>query len=226
MVTAQNTLVYIVDDDHVAREALSTTLVEFGYCCRKYVSAVEFLDRVEPDATGCVVVDINMPEMDGVALVERLTESGTQLGIVVVSAFADTPKTVKLMQDGAISVLDKPFKRVDLQKVVDSAVERSELLQRRQRHRNELVDILAQLKPPWMDVFLRMTEGEPNKSIAGQLGIAERTVEDRRRKIYKATGTKMLSQLVRLRIDLEMHDLIEPGPHVTGEGLHFGDGER
>lgn len=124
MKTPQGTL-FVVDDDHKSRKAASALASSMKIRCETFASAEEFLDRYDPLLTGCVLVDFHLGGMDGLQMHDRLRAMDSALSVVVISAYADVPMVVRAMTNGAVAVVEKPYKNDDLADAIRKALDRS-----------------------------------------------------------------------------------------------------
>ncbi len=187
--------VYIVDDDEAVLLSVKAMLSQHGFQSRGYLSANEFLAEAPTDCPGCVITDLQMPEVSGVELQQRLLAAKSYLAVVVVTGVADVPTTVTLMEQGAITLLEKPY---DHNKLV-LAVERGLSLSREQwlRARSEQSTRLRllSLTEEESQVMQCMLTGQPNKAIAHRLGLSMRTVDRRRQAVLEKMAVKTAPEL-------------------------------
>jgi two-component system response regulator FixJ len=196
-------LVHVVDDDEAVRDSLSLLLEAAGLSVRTYDSATAFLKALPNLAAGCVLTDVRMPELDGLELQRRLTELGIRLPVIVMTGHGDVPIAVEALKAGAADFLEKPFDDVQLLAAVSSALAAS------QRTRDEEVAMagiarrLASLTPREREVLDKLVAGQPNKTIAYDLGSSPRTVEVHRARVMEKMGVRSLPELVRMTIAAE-----------------------
>ncbi|MCG3127774.1 MAG: Response regulator protein TodT [Phycisphaerae bacterium] len=197
-------LIRVVDDDPELRRSLGWMLGGAGLAAELYTSAEQFLERDDLHRSGCVLVDVRMPHMDGLELQRRIRRRGSQLPVVVMSGHADVPTAVHAMEEGALSFLEKPFTKDELLGVLGRALQRAdELVQREAAHRADLARI-ADLTPRELEVMRLVVGGELTKRIAQQLGISERTVDKHRERILAKTGAESWAGLTLLAARLEL----------------------
>lgn len=196
-------LVYVVDDETIARTAIQATLAQSGFRCRSYVCAGDFLRGCAEGDGRAVVVDIRMPEMTGIELVSHICTAELPLGIVVVSAYANTQDVVSAMRDGAVTVLDKPYRSDELREAVRGAVRKGEEMFARRLRRTELAERFDRMTARELAVLVLVSDGVQNRSISARLGCAVRTVEQRRARIFAKTETNSPAALVRFWMDVE-----------------------
>jgi two-component system response regulator FixJ len=196
---AGTALVHVVDDDDAVRDSLTLLLESAGFAVRTYSSPTALLAAL-PGATGCILTDIRMPEMDGLALQRRLAEAGVPLPVIVMTGHGDVPIAVEALKAGASDFLEKPFDDTQLLTAVTNAIAASE------RTHDEAVAVaditrkLATLTPREHEVLVKLVEGLPNKTIAYDLGSSPRTVEVHRARVMEKMGARSLPELVRMTI--------------------------
>ena len=192
--------VYIVDDDEAVRDSLSALLGSKGYAVTSFGSATEFLETTRALPPGCLVVDIRMPEMDGLELQQRLIERGLGFPLIVITGHGDVPLAVRAMKAGAIDFIQKPF---DSQTILDSlkaAFAQLATPTGQDPNAEAAARKLDLLSPRERAVLEGLLEGLPNKSIAYDLGISPRTVEIHRARVMDKMGARSLSELIRLAL--------------------------
>jgi FixJ family two-component response regulator len=190
--------VYLVDDDAAVLRSLTRLLRSAGYDAAAYGSAETFLRELAPDAEGCVVLDLSMPGLDGLALQRELSARGGALPVVFVSGRGDVPKSVHAMKEGAIDFLTKPVKSAALLAAVEKALGRARERREGRREVESLRGRIETLTPREREVMEGVAAGLLNKQIAGRLGIAEQTVKVHRARVMEKMGAESLADLVRL----------------------------
>lgn len=196
-------LIHIIDDDDAVRQSLQFLLECSGYEVRDHASALAFLDALPAGGTpapGCIVTDVRMPDMSGLALVARLKELGIDEPVVVITGHADVPMAIQAMKAGVFDFIEKPFADDHLLSVVDRAVAGRTATIEAERERREAVERIAALSQREREVLDGLVEGKANKMIAYDLGISVRTVEVYRANVMTKLRVKSLSELVRLAI--------------------------
>jgi two-component system response regulator FixJ len=192
--------VHVVDDDAAVRDSLSLLLESAGFLVKAYDSAPAFLQALPAHAPGCVLTDVRMPEVDGLALQRRLNELGSRLPVIVMTGHGDVPIAVEALKAGAADFLEKPFDDAQLLAAVSNALAAS------QRERDEAAAVaaitarLASLTPREREVLDRLVAGQPNKTIAYDLGSSPRTVEVHRARVMEKMRARSLPELVRMTI--------------------------
>jgi two-component system response regulator FixJ len=192
------TLVHVVDDDPAVRDSLEFLLDSAGIGVRTYGSAAEFLAAVPSIHTGCVLTDVRMPDIDGLALQRKLCELGNRLPVIVMTGHGDVPIAVEALKTGAADFLEKPFAEEHLLRAVRDALKTSEADRERFGAAEAVRARLATLTPREREVMDRLVEGLPNKTIAFDLGTSPRTVEVQRARVMEKMGARSLPDLVRM----------------------------
>ena len=195
--------IYVVDDDEGVRNSLRFLLKSVGLSARTLASAREFLETYKPGQPGCVVLDVRMPGMSGLELQQQLNLRGATVPVIFITGHGDIPMAVEAMQHGAFDFLQKPFRDQDLIDRIQRALER-DARQRAALNQYERIRARFQtLTPREREVLTLMTSGKPNKVMAADLGVSQRTVEIHRARVMEKTGAASLAQLVRMAMDLE-----------------------
>ena len=191
-------LIHLLDDDDSLRTALSRLLSAAGFEVRSYSSPGDFLLQPLPDRPGCILLDVRMPGPSGLELQEALRKQDILLPIVFLTGHADVPSSVKAMKAGAVDFLTKPVEKGTLLEAIRRALE----IDARQRATRDgdarLRARFATLTPREREVFDRIVNGKLNKQIAGEMGIAERTVKAERAAVMTKLGAWSPAELGRL----------------------------
>jgi RNA polymerase sigma factor (sigma-70 family) len=197
MTTALRPEVFIVDDDVSVRTALSRLVASAGHTVRAFSSAREFLDSQCYMNPGCLVLDVRLPDLDGIELHERLQAAGTAVPVIFMTGFGDIPTTVRAIKSGAVDFLPKPVADDTLLRAIDAALA-EEARQRADRVEvQELNRRFELLTPRERDVFRLVLAGRLNKQIARELGISEKTVKVHRGRVMSKMGARRVAQLVQ-----------------------------
>jgi len=190
--------VFVVDDDDAVRRSLSLLLQSAGLSVEHFASAREFLDRYDPYSPGCVVLDVRMPEMTGLELQEYLNVHGAILPVIFITGHGDVPMAVEAMRHGAFDFLQKPFVDQDLLDRVRRAVDQDRGNRVRLQEHDAIKERLVSLTPREREILDLVTSGKPNKVMAAQLGVSQRTVEIHRARVMEKMCAGSLAQLVRM----------------------------
>jgi two-component system response regulator FixJ len=192
--------VYIVDDDEAVRDSLSVLLESKAYAARSFVSAPEFLAAAPSLPVGCLIVDIRMPEMDGLELQQHLTERSLDFPLIVITGHGDVPLAVRAMKAGAVDFIEKPFASEAILTSLEAALSRLTTPSEGVPAKAAAAAKLALLSSRELQVLRGLLAGLPNKSIAYDLGISPRTVEIHRARLMDKMGARSLSELIRLAL--------------------------
>lgn len=193
-------LVHVIDDDEAMRDSIAFLLTAARLPVRTYESAVAFLSSWKPDVAGCVITDVRMPEVDGIELLRRLRAQGNNLPVIVITGHGEVPLAVEAMKIGAIDFFEKPFDDEALLAAVRTALNRQRDDEERQAEKAELAERFATLSARERQVLVGLVKGQPNKTIAFDLGISPRTVEIYRANVMTKVKASSLSELVRMAI--------------------------
>jgi two-component system, chemotaxis family, CheB/CheR fusion protein len=196
--TGPRPTVFVVDDDRSVRDAMQELLQERDHTAETYASGEAFLAADRPDRKGCLVVDALMPGMGGIALLERLKSGNRGLPAIMVTGHGDIVMAVRAMKAGAADFLEKPIRPDELLASIERALERTQDSAKLSAWRKTAAERIARLTPRERDVMDRVVKGHPNKIIADDLGISQRTVENHRAAVMKRTGVATLPDLIRL----------------------------
>ena len=188
--------VFIVDDDDAVRDSLGALIESAGLTAESFATGTRFLDAIGPDRTGCVLLDVQMPDLGGLEIQERLAASQPGLRVIIITGHGDVPLAVKAMKAGAVDFIEKPFDDGVLLDCVHRALAESQ----RGEAAEAGLEGLGQLTPRERDVLLQLIVGNPNKVIAYELGISPRTVEVHRARVMEKMQAKSLSHLVRMAL--------------------------
>lgn len=192
------TRVFLVDDDPGVRKALSRVLGEQGWQVEAFDSAEAFLERPDRAAHGCLVLDVSMPGLDGLALQRRLIDCGQALPIVFLTGHGDIPMTVKALKAGAADFLTKPVASEALLDAVRAALGRDDSARQAQAELASLQQRLARLTEREREVLQAVISGRLNKQIAADLGIVEQTVKFHRARIMARMQARTVAELAHM----------------------------
>lgn len=188
----------MVDDDPAVRESLALLLDAAGFAVRTHPDAESLLAAAGALAPGCVLTDVRMPGMDGLALQRHLAAAGVAVPVVVMTGHADVPLAVAAMKAGAVDFLQKPFAEADLLAVLRQALARAADAAAAAAATAAAGARLAGLTPREQEVLAELVAGHPNKVIAQHLGASPRTIEVHRARVMDKLGVHSLPELVRL----------------------------
>ncbi len=195
-------VVFIVDDDEAVRSSLRLLLKSVGLVPTALPSAREFLDKYDPAQPGCLVLDGRMPDLSGLELQEKLNLQGAVIPVIFITGHGDVPMAVEAMRAGACDFLQKPFRDQDLIDRIQRALQKDQANRSALSERGLIRERLATLTPREREVLALVTGGKPNKVIAGELGVSQRTVEIHRARVMEKMAAASLAQLVRMVMDL------------------------
>jgi two-component system response regulator FixJ len=197
---ADRNLVYVVDDDDAVRDSLEALLLAEGYDVVGFGSAEEFLNGRDKSAKGCCLLDVRMPGMDGITLLQEIGSEAATLPVVVMTGHGDVPMAVKAMKFGAVDFIEKPF---DTNLMIEAV--RSALRSGGARSTSQVDPTIAahieRLTARERDVLEHLVAGRSNKEVGLQLGISPRTVEIHRARLMEKMTAESLAQLVRMAIE-------------------------
>jgi len=192
--------VHVIDDDEAVRDSLATLLEAAGLAVSAYGSAGAFLDGIDTAESGCVVTDVQMPEMTGLELLRRLSDRLPQFPVIVLTGEADVPTAVEALKNGALDLIEKPYSAETIVAAVRQALTQLEARSDRDNRRSEAAERLAALSTREREVLDGVVKGLSNKEVARDLGISPRTVEAYRANLMMKMGADSLSELVRMTI--------------------------
>jgi two-component system response regulator FixJ len=195
--------VFVVDDDEGVRNSLRFLLKSVGLTTRALASASEFLEVYTYNQPGCLVLDVRMPGMSGIELQQQLNLRGAAIPVIFITGHGDIPMAVEAMQHGAFDFLQKPFRDQDLIDRIQRALERDVRNRTVLAQHVRIRERLESLTPREREVLTLMTRGKPNKVMAAELGVSQRTVEIHRARVMEKSGANSLAHLVRMVMDLE-----------------------
>ncbi len=200
-------VVHIVDDEETIRKAVGFTLRTAGFVVETYASGPEFLQSADEAENGCVILDMHMPNMDGLEVQAALAQINIDMPVVVLTGNGDVALAVQAMKAGAVDFLAKPIERAILLDAIDRAfarIDRADSRTVEEAGARRLIDLLTQRE---RDVLEGLAQGHPNKTIAYDLGISSRTVEVHRANLMSKLGVHTLSQTLRIAFSAGMGKL-------------------
>lgn len=191
-------VIHIVDDEEAIRRSIGFMLKTSGFTVHSYASGHEFLAAVKHAEVGCVLMDIRMPGIDGLAVHGEMRRRGIMLPVVVLTGHGDVDLAVRALKAGAIDFIEKPFEKTALIRAIEDAFRRIEEAEQGQVDAAEARSRLGILTSRERDVLEGLVKGHPNKTIAYDLGISTRTVEVHRANLMAKLGGRSLSDALRL----------------------------
>jgi two-component system, chemotaxis family, CheB/CheR fusion protein len=192
--------VYVVDYDQGDRDAIGQILHHRGYAVEAFADCSAFLAAFRPDTRGCLLVDGLMLGVGGIDIIEHLRDECDEFPTIVMSADASPSMVVQAMKAGAVDYIEKPIGPEELFSSIRQALEKSRDADGLSGFRKKAVDRIANLTPRQHQILKLVLAGQPSKSIAAELGIAQRTVENHRASITKKTGAQSLPLMVHTAI--------------------------
>jgi FixJ family two-component response regulator len=196
--TTEKPLVHVVDDDASMRAALEGLFDSVGLQTQTYVTAGDFFSASQVERTGCIVLDVRLPDMNGLEFQGRLIQAGVGLPVVMMTGFGDIPMSVRAMKHGAVDFLPKPFRDQDMLDAVMAAIGRDRQRRRAESDSSQLRQRFETLSPREQQVMSLVTTGKMNKQVAGDLGISEITVKIHRGAAMRKMGARTYAELVRM----------------------------
>lgn len=200
---ANKATVYVVDDDAGVRDALSLLLTLHGYAVRSFASGQLFLDSLEHDAQGFVILDLRLGDSDGLTVLKQLQQRGMTLPVIMLTAYGDVATARNALRGGAADFLEKPVDEEQLMTSLKELEHRQQATDLHRHRRDGLQQTLARLTPRERDILDHLLTGGTAREIAATLGISARTVEAHRAHIMEKFGVSRIPDLLRL--------LLQPG---------------
>jgi len=191
-------IVHVVDDDEAIRQSVSFMLRKAGYAVETYASGTAFLKSADRGTAGCVLLDVRMPDIDGLEVQARLAQQGIGLPVIMLTGHGDVTLAVRAIKAGAVEFLEKPFERLALIAAIEEALDQAARQDRAHLAAADAVVRLAALTTRERDVLDGMVLGRPNKLIAFDLSIATRTVEVHRANLMEKLSARSLSDVLRI----------------------------
>lgn len=208
MKSSQGT-VFVVDDDAAVCRALQRLLESVGLHVSTYVSAQDFLDELDPDAPGCLVLDVRMPGLSGLDLQDLLNARAVSIPIIFISAHGDVPVSVRAMKGGAVDFFQKPIHHQTFLDAVNRALAKDSETRQRELEKVEIRKRVESLTPREREVLKLLVVGQRNKQIAAELGASERTIKIHRARVMEKMQADSIPDLVLMA-------------QVVGIGKHKG----
>ena len=196
--TPSNSLVFLVDDDASVRKGVSRLLRSAGYKNEVFRNASDFLAREQHSGPACLIVDVRMPELNGMDLQNVLIQERREEQLIFITGHGDISMCAQAMKAGAVDFLPKPFRATDLLQCVQRALARSAEQRQRDIEKTAARRLLDLLTPREFEVMQLVITGMLNKQIASELGTAEKTIKVHRGRVMKKLGIESVAELVRL----------------------------
>ena len=197
-------VVHIVDDEEPVRNSLAFLLASSGFAVRTHESASAFLETAPTVRNGCLITDLRMPDMDGVELLRRLRAADALLPAIVITGHGDVQMAVEAMKNGALDFIEKPFADDVLIESIRRAVDQAETQIKTEAVHEAIRERVESLSDRERQVLRGVVAGQPNKTIALELGISPRTVEVYRAGLMGKMQAKSLPELVRMVLNSEI----------------------
>lgn len=191
-------LIHLVDDDEAIRHSASFMLRHAGFRVKTYVDGVAFLEQVADAEKGCILLDVQMPQMDGLQVQEALNTRGVAMPVIVLTGHGDVAVAVRAMKAGAVDFVEKPYAKQTLVDALSRAFERLEARRKEEVLADEARGLIESLTAREREVLQGLVEGQTNKEIAITLEISPRTVEIHRANVMEKMGASNLSTVLRI----------------------------
>lgn len=191
-------LIHLVDDEEAIRKSAGFMLRTVGFEVRTYASGVEFLKLARTAETGCVLLDVRMPELDGLQVQSEMAQRGINMPVVVLTGHGDVTLAVQAMKAGAVDFIGKPFEKASLLEAIDRGFARIDRVDVRATEEAEAQVRIGVLTPREKAVLEGLARGYPNKTIAYDLNISSRTVEVHRASLMSKLAVRSLSDALRI----------------------------
>ncbi len=205
MTGGRDATVFIVDDDEDVRNALCWLIESVNLRAETFESAELFLDAYDRERPGCLVLDLRMPGIGGLGLLESLPSREIHLPVIMLTGHGDVPIAVRAMKAGAMDFIEKPFTDQDLLDKIQTALREDARRRKDMAERVAIEGRLAHLTPREQEILERLVNGQANKVISADLGISERTVETHRKNIMEKMQAKSLAELVQMAVLHHQH---------------------
>lgn len=202
MIAARDAIVYIVDDDAAVRDSLALLLGLRGYATQSFATAEAFLEAVDAQHAGCVLLDLRMPGMDGLAAQARMAARGITMPIIVLTAHGDAASARASLKAGAFDFLEKPADEALLVKTIEAALAAAAEARASAERREAFLWRLGRLTPREREIFDHIVRGRHNREIAVDLAISPRTVEVHKARLMDKLGVDRMAEMYRMAMDL------------------------
>jgi two-component system response regulator FixJ len=195
---AEKRLIHIVDDEEAIRRSAKFMLSTSGFAVETWESGVAFLKSVRHAEQGCILLDVRMPEMDGLEVQQALNDRGVNMPVIILTGHGDISIAMRAMKGGAVDFLEKPFEKATLLAAIEAAFERLGNISDQAVRASEAQILLGKLTPREREVLEGLAKGFPNKTIAYDLDISPRTVEVHRANVMSKLEVRSLSDALRI----------------------------
>jgi two-component system response regulator FixJ len=195
-------IVHVVDDDELARTGTIRLLDAAGFETRGYAAALELLQAIDPDTAGCIILDVRLPDLNGLDLQVALADRDVRIPIVFMTGHGEIPDSVRAIQRGAVDFLTKPVDGKVLLAAVARALAHDADARAARQHQHHLRSRYERLTPREREVFVHLIRGQLNKQVAADLQITERTIKLHRASIFQKLEVNSMAEMARLAVDL------------------------
>jgi two-component system, LuxR family, response regulator FixJ len=192
--------VFVVDDDKAMRKSLRWLIESVNLQVETFESAQEFLEKLDSDRPGCIVLDVRMPGMSGLDLQDYLRENGVDIPIIIITAYGDVPMAVRAIKAGALDFIEKPVCDQVLLDHIHDAIELDQKRRQTKAENQEVAERLETLTKREAEVMNLVVAGMSSKEIAADLGVSFKTIEAHRAKIMKKMDAKSVPHLIHMRL--------------------------
>ena len=205
--------VYVIDDDSLMRNLIARIVGQSGYFCKTYSTAKAFIESYS-NGRGCLISDVQMPEMDGLELLESLQSYNILLPCILITGHGDVPSAVRAMKSNAVDFLQKPFQSTVLLERIDHAIDLDRATHRQKEHSVGVGERLKSLTTRETEVLEHVIDGAANKTMAYQMDLSTKTIELHRRNLMRKMNVDSVAELVRVvtEYQLSVHQSSESTP--------------
>jgi FixJ family two-component response regulator len=197
-VIQDNATIFVIDDQRTMRKSLCHLLRTTGLAAEPFESAEEFLQNYDPSRPGCLLLDLQMPGMTGLQLLERLAAKGDCRPVIIITGHADVPTAVRAMRAGAVDILQKPFKIPELLERIRQSIALDTQWRRWNTEATHIIERINSVSPREREILDFVVAGQSTKEIADQLGLSVKTVEIHRHSLMQKMGARSPVDLVRM----------------------------